>query len=85
MSDAMLPFQIRLGPAGREASIQMGGLDVSNYVRSLSFSSGVDKATVITVEFIKVEIDAEGYSDVTGMGDQDRNYVEAKQVKGTPA
>ena len=76
-----LPVRIKIGPTAVESSIEIDGVDMSRYVRGFTLHGTVGDVTSLTVDFIKIDVTAEGLIETTAVGDLFKDYRAAKTVK----
>lgn len=74
-----LPVKLFVGATSADprSKVEIGGVDFTKHVRSIELVAGVPMATALRIEFVNVEVDAEGFVDQTAIGDAYKHYVEA--------
>lgn len=76
-----LPVKIKIGPTAVESRIEIGLVDMSRFVTGFELQGAVGEITQLTVHFIKVDVEVDGFVDATAIGDAFKNYVKAREIK----
>ena len=76
-------FKIQLQPAGTRCKVFIDGQEVTN-CRALKIEAAVDKATVVTVEYVNVEVAIEGEANLvetTTISNSHRTYGRSRALR----